>query len=130
MFGPETGEQLTLFISERSYNLVSWLLLTWWIIILGKDVKIESRQFGAITSAVSFLPFYKGYMLYFILIKFIFHHPHACKFLGTRPLILGAEGDQILADAYFCHKNAPADIYRVDIVKYSIDTTDTVDSRY
>ena len=53
MFGPETGEQLTLFISERSYNLVFSILLTWWIIIQGKDVKIESRQFSAITSAVS-----------------------------------------------------------------------------
>ena len=43
MFGPETGEQLTLFISERSYNLVSPLLLAWWIIIIqGKDVKIKS----------------------------------------------------------------------------------------
>ena len=99
MFGPETGEQLTLFISERSYNLVSWLLLTWWIIIRGKDVRIKSLQFNAINSALAFLQ-----RLYFILDKFIFHHPHTHKFLGTRPLILGAAGDKILADAYFCHK--------------------------
>ena len=119
MFGPETGEQLTLFISERSYNLVSFLLLSWWIIIQGKDVKIESLPFHAITSGVPSKARYYS-------IIFIFHHPHTITFLekwafSHCPSIKFWRRDacnQILVDVYFFRTNAPADIYRVDIAQY------------